>query len=141
VESKIVVPRDVMTDAQIDAEIERSERWHERFPTVDAIGAKYLLDTDQIVVTYENGIEVRFPRSSTIRQLANASPEQIARVEVTHGVGLRWEEFDLDYYLPNMLECLGQSCRIEFELARVQRGARRSLPRTAGRRAKGRPRP
>jgi hypothetical protein len=130
-----------VTDAEIDAAIERGERWSELFPTVDAIAAKYLVDTDQIVVTYENGIEVRFPRSSTIRELADASPEQIARVEVTHGVGLRWDEFDLDYYLPNMVECLGQSCGIMFEISRAQRGARRSLPRRAGRRVKGRPKP
>jgi hypothetical protein len=58
-------------------------------------------------VTYENGIELRFPRSSTIRELADATPEQISRVEVD-GDGLRWEEFDLDYYLPNIVECLGQ---------------------------------
>jgi hypothetical protein len=126
------------TDAAIDAAIERGERWSKLFPTVNAIAVEYLIDTDQIVVTYENGIEVRFPRSSTIRELADATPEQIARVEVADGVGLRWEEFDLDYYLPNMVECLGQSCGIMFELSRAQRGAKKSLPRKAGR-AKGRP--
>jgi len=68
-----------------------------------AIAAKYNSQQDQIVINFSDGSEFRF--SSQLGQgLQNATPEQLAEVEVTpSGQGLHWETLDADLSIPDLL--------------------------------------
>ena len=114
---------DATTDAELDALIEEGRRAPK---TAVALGAKYLADTDQVAVTFDNGFEIRVPRSY-FRQLKDASVEQMSQVEVVDGEGLSWPEFDLDYFVPNILDGFGVSDRPA--LAAYPAGVRDALSR------------
>jgi len=122
------------TDEEIREAGERSE--NEPLVAI-AQTATYIAATDQIAVIFDNGIEVRFPRAS-IRELADKTPEQIGSVTIAGaGLGLRWEELDLDYYLPNMMDGFAPSCRTAAaEFGRLG-GSQKSPAKTAAVRANG----
>jgi hypothetical protein len=121
-----------------DEEIRESgERSKGEPPVAIAQTATYIVATDQIAVTFDNGIEVRFPRAS-IRELADKTPEQIGSVMVAGaGLALQWEEFDLACYLPNMMDGFAPSCRTAAaEFGRLG-GSQKSQTKTAAVRANG----
>jgi hypothetical protein len=120
------------TNAEIDAAIKRGKRLPK---TVDAIAARYILETDQIAVSFENGIEVRFPRKS-LRGLENATSAQISNITIDVGNWLLWPDLDVDHYLPQLMDGFASSCRIMAELGR-RGGAKKSPVKTAAVRENG----
>ena len=68
---------------------------------------------------------------------ADKTPEELSRVTIAGGgEGLRWADFDIDYYIPNMLDGFAPSCRAAAEFGR-RGGAKKSPAKTAAVRANG----
>jgi hypothetical protein len=57
---------------------------------------------DQIVVTMESGVEIRFPVAGNPR-LSGGTPEQLNKIEVSP-FGLHWPELDEDLSFRGLLE-------------------------------------
>lgn len=122
------------TDEEIRESGERSKR---EPPVVIARAANYVVGTDQIAVAFDNGFEVRFPRA-LFHELADKMPEQIGAVTIAGaGLALRWEEFDADYYLPNLMDWFAPSCRTAASEFGRRGGSIKSLAKTAAVRANG----
>jgi hypothetical protein len=99
-------------DAEIDAAIKRGKR----FPkSVDAIAAAYLPPSDQIAVSFENGLEIRFPRLR-LDGLENVTDVQLAGIEIHSGrllvwtkiAGRREDEF-VAHYILDLMDKFGPS--------------------------------
>jgi hypothetical protein len=98
------------------------------------VSAAYIAESDQIAVIFDNGIEVRFPRSS-MPLLRDKTAIEVADVTIL-GDGLRWEAFDIDYSIPNMMDGFAPSCHAAAEFGR-RGGAKKSPAKTAAVRANG----
>jgi hypothetical protein len=81
---------------------------------------------------------VLFPRED-LEGLRGAPAAKVARVEVLAGVGLHWEELDVDLYGPALLEGIYGSKRWMSEIGRRGGEAKSAKKATAARRngAKG----
>jgi hypothetical protein len=101
-----------------------------------AIGASYDSGTGRVMVELTSGYVFGFP-AKLIPQLAQATPDMLARVEVSPGgIGLHWEALDVDLSVPGLLlSSLGQSERAR-ELARLA-GRTTSRAKAAAARANG----
>ena len=120
-----------VTEADIAAEVERSKS----DPQHDVIAAKYLADTDQIAVYFDDGIEVRFPRVK-VQALEHATPAQISNMVVEHAVAIAWSDLDLKHYIPHMVDGVFGTRRHMADLGR-RGGASKSPAKTAAVRANG----
>jgi hypothetical protein len=68
-----------------------------------AIKAWYAADTDRIFIELTTEIIMGFP-SQRLQRLVNATPKQLAEVEVTpSGYGLHWESLDVDLGVPELV--------------------------------------
>ena len=68
-----------------------------------AIKAWYAADSDRIFIELNTDIIMGFP-SRKLQGLANATPKQLAEVEVTpSGYGLHWESLDVDLGVPELV--------------------------------------
>jgi len=127
-----VIKRADLTDADIGAEIQRSKA----DPHHDVVTAKYIADTDQVAVYFDDGIEVRFPRIK-VQGLENATPDQISSMVVEHAVAIAWPKIDgLKHYIPHMMDGIFGTRRHMAELGR-RGGSRKSAAKTAAVRANG----
>jgi hypothetical protein len=124
---------DATTDAELDTLLEQSRR----NPKASAIEAGYLPASDRIMVLFDNGIEIRFPRAS-LEGLANASTEQLSHIVIEGGIGLAWPSIgdDVAHYIPNLMDGFEVSCRVAAEMGR-RGGAKKSSAKTAAVRANG----
>ncbi len=69
-----------------------------------AVSARYERRTKRIVVRLDSGLELAFP-PDLAEGLAGASPEALARIEVSaSGLGLHWPALDADLYLPALMQ-------------------------------------
>jgi hypothetical protein len=109
-----------LTDAELDAQIEEArQRSVQQVGSLPrAVAARYDAETQRIIVDLKSGVTVMVPRSA-IRELEDASLEEIARVSIsTSGEGLHWDELDVHVSVPGlMLEIVGPRA-ISEELAR-----------------------
>ena len=101
-----------------------------------AASARYDRGTGRIVLELSNGFLFGFPAKS-IPYLATASAKQLSAVEVSPGgIGLHWEELDVDLSVPGLLlSSLGRAEKLS-ELARIA-GKVKSPAKAAASRANG----
>ena len=84
--------------------IEKARRNTESKLERRAINAKYNYQNDQIIIQFVDDSEFRF-NSQLGQGLQNATPEQLAEVEITpSGQGLHWETLDADLRIPDLLQ-------------------------------------
>lgn len=123
------------TDAEIDAAIARAGRQDDGLLIEDA---SYNRALDALVLRLRNGRRVLFPRED-LEGLRDAPAAKVARVEVLAGVGLHWEELDVDLYGPALLEGIYGSKRWMSEIGRRGGEAKSAKKAKAARRngAKG----
>lgn len=124
---------DAMSDAELDALIEKSQQ----HPKASAIEATYLPPSDRILVLFDNGIEIRFPRAG-LEGLASASIEQVSNIAIEGGMSLAWPSIgdDVAHYIPNLMDSFQLSCRAAADMGR-RGGAKKSPAKTAAVRANG----
>lgn len=65
--------------------------------------AIYSREMDAVVLRLRNGRCVAFAREQ-LQGLGDAPASKVAKIEVLGGVGLHWEELDVDLYVPAMLK-------------------------------------
>jgi hypothetical protein len=102
------------TDAEIDAAIALAAEQDDGLLVEEA---KYNRALDVLVLRLRNGRRVVFPRED-LEGLRGAPPAKVARVEVLAGVGLHWEDLDVDLYAPALLEGVYGSKRWMSEIGR-----------------------
>jgi hypothetical protein len=112
-----------------------------------AIAARYDGRRRRIVVDLSTGVSVAFP-PAVAEGLQDAQPRDLRDIEITpSGFGLHFPRLDADLYLPGLLAdllgsargsarpatlkdlLLSEEVRVDFELPRRGRHARRSPPR------------
>lgn len=88
-----------LTDAQIDAALERGARAKEP----RAAAARYDRQTDRVIVDLTNGSAFVFP-PRLAQGLEGATAEQLAKIDILGaGYGLHWETLDVDLSVPDLL--------------------------------------
>jgi Protein of unknown function (DUF2442) len=88
--------------AQIDAARKRGRVAEQTEPR--AVSARYDRETGRLELELRNGCFFAVP-VALMEDLAGASPEQLGAVEVLgRGYALRWEELDVDFTVPSLLE-------------------------------------
>ena len=90
-----------ITDAQMDAAIERGQQVLETEPR--AASVRYDPKLGRIVIELTNGCTFAFP-PRLAQGLEAATDEQLAAVEILGlGYGLHWEALDVDLSIPGLL--------------------------------------
>jgi hypothetical protein len=129
----------VMLDAEILRQIRAARRRETRARAAGrrAVAAEYDPRTGRVLMELTSGYFLGFP-AAAIPSLANATPAQLAEVEVTPGGGgLHWESLDADLSVPGLiLSFLGRAEKLS-ELARLA-GQSKSNAKAAASRANGR---
>jgi hypothetical protein len=122
------------TDAEMKDAIKRGKRLPK---SIGATAATYLPTTDQVSVSFENGIEIRFPRKA-LAGLENGTEEQLSHIEIDAGRLLVWTKFEdeVAHYIPDLMDQFGPSGRIMAEIGRIG-GSKTSSAKTAAVRANG----
>jgi len=123
------------TDAEIRAAVRRGKSLPKG---VSAIAATYLPESDHIAVTFDNGLEMRFPRAP-LKELQNASPEQLSQIEICAGSLLAWDGIVLDpalnmtaaYDIPELIDQFAPAGRAMNELGRLGGSTTSPKKRTA----------
>jgi Protein of unknown function (DUF2442) len=101
-------------------------------PTVVAV--RYDPDTDRVVMSLSNGLEVSFP-AHAVEGLETATPADLSHIEIDPpGFGLHFPTLDADVYVPALLQGILGSER--WMAARL--GARGGKARTAAKAASSR---
>jgi hypothetical protein len=92
---------DDLTDAQIDAALERGQTARRQEPR--AAAACYDRAADRIVIDLTNGCTFSFPRQLG-QGLQAATADQLTAVEILGaGTGLHWEALDVDLSIAGLL--------------------------------------
>jgi Protein of unknown function (DUF2442) len=90
---------------ELQAEIDRARVAGEALAATEprAVKAWYAADTHRIFIELNTEIVMGFPYQR-LQGLANATPKQLAEVEVTPtGYGLHWESLDVDLGVPQLV--------------------------------------
>lgn len=96
VSERIAVPS--LTNAMY----ERGHRTAKERPS-DVVSARYDSRNDSLTLVLRKGVAVRIPRRQ-IWEIANASPSEVAKVEVQPGGdGISFRNLDVDIYVPGLL--------------------------------------
>jgi hypothetical protein len=91
--------------AELQAEIDRAREVGVALDTSEsrAVKAWYAADTERIFIELKTKIVMGFPYQQ-LQGLKNATPKQLAEVEVTPtGSGLHWESLDVDLGVPQLV--------------------------------------
>lgn len=132
-----------LTDAQIDAALERGNAARLREPR--AAAARYDRRLDRVVVELTNGCTFAFP-PRLAQGLENATEDQLAAIEILGaGYGLHWDALDADLSIPGLLAGLfgtkaymarqaGQAISPAKAAAARANGAKGGRPRKAAQR-------
>jgi len=92
--------RVVTSDAEIDAAIARG-RLH---AMPQAVEASYDDAADEVVVRFENGVRMAFPRR-LLQGLEAASPDQLREIAIAGpGTGLYWPKLDLGHSIRGLVD-------------------------------------
>lgn len=127
-----------ITDAQIDAAIERGK--HEQKSEPRATAARYDRQLDRVIVDLTNGCTFAFP-PRIAQGLEQAEPDQLAEVEVLGmGYGLHWETMDVDLSIPGLMAGIfGTKAYMARRAGQTTSPAKAAAARTNGAKG-GRPR-
>jgi hypothetical protein len=127
-----------LTDAQIDAALERGRTARVHEPRVTA--ARYDRRSRRVIVELANGCTFAFP-PQLAQGLEAASDEQLSQVEILGaGSGLHWEALDADLSIPGLLAGLfGTKAYMAQQAGRTRSPAKAAAARTNGAKG-GRPR-
>lgn len=127
-----------LTDAQIDAALERGARARAEEPR--AAAARYDAIGDRVVVELTNGCAFIFP-PRLAQGLEGASADQLAGIEVLgSGSGLHWEALDVDLSVPGLLAgAFGTKAYLARRAGQVRSPAKAAAARANGAKG-GRPR-
>ncbi|HXT80527.1 MAG TPA: DUF2442 domain-containing protein [Acetobacteraceae bacterium] len=127
-----------LTDAQIDADLERGKVARQYEPRGTA--ARYDRQLDRIVVELTNGCSFTFP-PRLAQGLGNATEDQLAQVGLLGGgSGLHWEALDVDLSIPDLLVGLfGTKAFMVRHAGRATSAAKAAAARANGAKG-GRPR-
>ncbi len=127
-----------LTDAQIDAALERGRLAQRREPR--AATARYDRRSSRVIVELTNGCTFAFP-PKLAQGLEGATEEQLSQVEILGaGYGLHWEALDADLSIPGLLVGLfGTRAYLAQQAGRITSPAKAAAARTNGARG-GRPR-
>ncbi len=91
--------------AELQAEIDRAREVGAALDASEsrAVKAWYAADTEQIFIELKTEIVIGFPYQQ-LQGLENATPKQLAEVEITPtGYGLHWESLDVDLGVPQLV--------------------------------------
>ncbi len=92
--------RDLTTDADIDAALERARNAP---PVPLAISAEYKRDLDVVVIHVDDGRRLFIPREE-LQGLEDATAEQLADIQIFGGLDIAWPQLDVDHYLLYLLK-------------------------------------
>ena len=99
-----------LTDAQVDAALERGRTARQREP--GATAARYDRQLDRIVVELNNGCTFSFP-PRLAQGLEAATADQLAQVEVLGaGGGFHWGALDADLSVPGLQRWFRESAQV-----------------------------
>lgn len=91
-------------DLTTDEDIERAlEEARSRPPRPRALSAEYQPALDVLVLHIDNGRRLFIPRED-IQGLENATPSQLAEIEILSGTNIGFTQIDVNLYLPYLLE-------------------------------------
>lgn len=124
--------------AELQAEIDRARVTGKVLDETEprAVKAWYAADTERIFIELNTEIIMGFP-SWRLQGLTNATPKQLAEVEVTPtGYGLHWESLDVDLGVPQLVSGLFGTKAWMSELGR-QGGKSRSSAKSQASRDNG----
>jgi Protein of unknown function (DUF2442) len=91
--------------AELQAEIDKARKAGAELDATEprAIKAWYAADTERIFIELNTEIVMGFPYRR-LQGLGNATPQQLATVEITpSGYGLHWESLDVDLGVPQLV--------------------------------------
>lgn len=96
-----MAPSHRTSDEDLARQIEQAMETGKHEPV--AVAARFDSATSRIIVDLASGITFMFP-VSLAQGLADASPDDVAEVEVTPGgLGLHWESLDIDFSISGLL--------------------------------------
>ena len=120
-----------LTDAEIDAALERGRRLQAQEPRASA--ARFDTETGKIVLDLTNGCTFAFP-ARLVQGLEEATDADLAEVEILpQGRGLHWEGRDVDISVPGLVNGIFGT---RAHMARIA-GSARSPAKAAASRANG----
>lgn len=126
-----------LTDEAIDLAIERGNQMDASLPNPSS--ARYDAASGRIVVEFTNGSAFMVP-ARALQDLANASDEDLAAVEIENGYALRWDRLDVDFTIPGLMAGVFGTARfMASEAGRARSAAKAEAARKNGRKG-GRPR-
>jgi Protein of unknown function (DUF2442) len=91
--------------AELQAEIDKARKAGAELDAMEprAVKAWYAADTERIFIELNTEIVMGFPYRK-LQGLGNATPQQLAAVEITpSGYGLHWESLDVDLGVPQLV--------------------------------------
>jgi len=127
-----------MTDADIDAALERRRLARSHEPSAETV--RYDRQLDRMVVQLTNGCTFAFPPRLT-QGLQAATVEQLSQAEVLGtGSGLHWKDLDVDLSVPDLMAGLfGTRAYLAGQAGRATSSAKAAAARADGGQG-GRPR-
>lgn len=127
-----------LTDAEIDAALERGRMAEQNEPRADAV--RYDRRNSRIIVDLTNGCTFAFP-PRLAQGLEAASDDELDAVEILGaGYGLHWEALDVDLSVPGLLAGLfGTKAHMARQAGRTKSPAKAAAARANGLKG-GRPR-
>ncbi|SDJ59179.1 DUF2442 domain-containing protein [Salipiger marinus] len=127
-----------LTDAEIDAALERGRMAQQTEPRADAV--RYDRRNSRIIVDLTNGCTFAFP-PRLAQGLETASEDELEAVELLGaGYGLHWEALDVDLSVPGLMAGLfGTKSYMARRAGQATSAAKAAAARENGRKG-GRPR-
>jgi len=108
-----------VSDAEIDAALERARKWAGCDQRVTR--AAYAKGPDRLRLAFDNGVTVSIPRR-VIQGLAEADEKELSRIQIlSDGTGLLWPLLGVSHYVPNLLQGIYGSERWIANLNRQKR--------------------
>jgi Protein of unknown function (DUF2442) len=123
---------------KLQAEIEKARKVGADLDAMEsrAVKAWYAADTERIFIELNTEVVMGFPYQQ-LQGLGNATPRQLAEVEVTPGgYGLHWESLDVDLGVPQLVAGLFGTKAWMAELGR-QGGKSKSVAKAKSSRSNG----
>jgi Protein of unknown function (DUF2442) len=120
----------IITDAEIDRSIERSEDLQNE-PRVTQVKYRPGPGLDLLILKLSDGQWQLIPRED-LEGLQGATREQIAQVKILgNGTGLHWPALNLDHYVPSLLRHIYGTKRWMAEIGRSGGSVRSAAKRKA----------
>jgi len=90
-----------MTHEELDAFLEQA-RLDDTPGDPAALSAEYIRSLDLVLIKIDDGSRLTIPREQ-LQGLEEATPEQLAHIEIFGGDDISWPELDVDHYLPHLM--------------------------------------